>query len=76
MLERLLGVAAAIGAVVAAYYVWREVPGLIRMLPQGPIRTFATDTRLLWEVLAAFFALSVLNWIWVAVVGALKGGRG
>lgn len=66
--KHLIGLALAIGAVALAYWVYTQIPMMLRATPQ-PWRGIATENRLVLEVLAAFLGLSILDWLWRKTLG-------
>lgn len=52
----------------AAWSAWRDIAGA---LPQ-PWRGFVNQTRFVVEILAAFLALSVVDWLWRQTLGRLS----
>lgn len=75
--RRLTGLALALGAVALAWWVYPQIGGWIRALPQRwmevPLRGIVNDHRLVLEVLAVFLALSALDWIWRKTLGRENG---
>lgn len=69
-LIRALGLAAIAALGYGLFLAWGAWRDIVSVLPQ-PWRGFANQTRFVIEILAAFLALSVADWLWRQTIGRL-----